>query len=76
MAFAHAGLQWTEHVRHDPRYERPSEVDALIGDATKAREVLGWKPAVLAPELAGLMVEADLGQLDDELAGRLVRVDR
>lgn len=76
LAFAHAGLQWTDHVRHDPRYERPSEVDALVGDASKAREVLGWKPTVLTPELARLMVEADIEQLEDELAGRLVRVDR
>ena len=76
MAFAHAGLQWTDHVRHDPRYERPSEVDALVGDATLARTALGWKPTVLAPELARLMTEADIEQLDDERAGRLVRVDR
>ena len=43
-AFAHAGLDWTDHVRYDAKYERPSEVDALIGDASKAEERLGWKP--------------------------------
>ena len=41
-AFEHAGLDWAEHVRYDPKYERPSEVDALIGDASKAEELLGW----------------------------------
>jgi GDPmannose 4,6-dehydratase len=59
MAFAHAGLDWRQHVRLDDRYLRPTEVDALIGDASKAAEVLGWKPTVLAPELATLMVDAD-----------------
>ena len=42
-AFAHAGLNWEDHVRYNDVYERPTEVDALIGDASKAREVLGWK---------------------------------
>jgi GDPmannose 4,6-dehydratase len=59
MAFAHAGLDWRQHVRLDDRYLRPTEVDALIGDASKAAEILGWKPTVLAPELARLMVDAD-----------------
>ncbi|MDN5857969.1 MAG: GDP-mannose 4,6-dehydratase [Pseudonocardia sp.] len=59
MAFAHAGLDWRDHVRLDERYLRPTEVDALIGDAAKAADVLGWKPTVLAPELARLMVDAD-----------------
>ncbi len=59
MAFTHAGLDWRQHVRLDDRYLRPTEVDALIGDASKAAEVLGWKPTVLAPELARLMVDAD-----------------
>jgi GDPmannose 4,6-dehydratase len=59
MAFAHAGLDWRQHVRLDERYLRPTEVDALIGDAAKAVDVLGWKPTVLAPELSRLMVDAD-----------------
>ena len=42
-AFSHAGLDWEEYVRIDKQYERPTEVDALIGDASKAREVLGWE---------------------------------
>jgi GDPmannose 4,6-dehydratase len=75
-AFDHAGLDWQRYVRHDPRYERPAEVDALVGDASRAADRLGWRPRVLAPELATLMVDADLRQLDDERAGRLVRIDR
>ena len=58
--FEHAGLDWEEHVRYDDRYLRPTEVDSLIGDPSKAAELLGWKPQVLAPELAGIMVAADI----------------
>ena len=59
IAFEHAGLDWEKHVRFDERYLRPSEVDALIGDASKAADKLGWKAEVLTPELARLMVDAD-----------------
>ncbi|MFD4172229.1 GDP-mannose 4,6-dehydratase [Streptomyces anulatus] len=76
FAFEHAGLDWREHVRYDPKYERPSEVDALIGDASKAEELLGWKPAVKSRELARIMVDADIRRLDDQLTGAAVRVDR
>ena len=58
-AFGHAGLDWEAHVRHDPRYLRPTEVDDLVGDPSKARKVLGWKASTLAPDLARLMVDAD-----------------
>ncbi|MYQ79572.1 MULTISPECIES: GDP-mannose 4,6-dehydratase [unclassified Streptomyces] len=75
-AFEHAGLDWREYVRYDAKYERPSEVDALIGDASKAGQLLGWKPAVRARELARIMVDADVRRLADELAGAAVRVDR
>ncbi|MET7384282.1 GDP-mannose 4,6-dehydratase [Streptomyces sp. NPDC005385] len=75
-AFGHAGLDWNEHVRYDPKYERPSEVDALIGDASKAQEMLGWKPTVLVEELARIMVDADVQQVEKELAGAVVRIDR
>ena len=75
-AFEHAGLDWAEHVRYDPKYERPSEVDALIGDASKAEELLGWKPEVRSRELARIMVDADIRLLSDQLAGSAVRVDR
>jgi GDPmannose 4,6-dehydratase len=74
FAFAHAGLDWERHVRHDRRYERPTEVPVLVGDAAKARRVLGWQPTVHTPELARIMVDADIRQLDDELSGRLVRI--
>jgi GDPmannose 4,6-dehydratase len=63
FAFQHAGLDWEQHVRFDERYLRPSEVDALIGDASKAGERLGWAPKVLAPELARIMVDADRAAL-------------
>ncbi|MEV1045704.1 GDP-mannose 4,6-dehydratase [Streptomyces sp. NPDC049916] len=76
FAFEHAGLDWTEHVRYDPKYERPSEVDALIGDASKAEERLGWKPEVRSRELARIMVDADIRLLGDQLSGAAVRVDR
>jgi GDPmannose 4,6-dehydratase len=75
-AFGHADLDWREYVRHDAKYERPSEVDALIGDAGKAEEILGWKPEVRVDELARIMVDADIRQVRDELAGVTVRVDR
>jgi GDPmannose 4,6-dehydratase len=76
LAFDHAGLEWDRHVRYDHRYERPTEVAALVGDAAKARDRLGWQPMVHSPRLAQLMVDADVAHLDDELAGRLVRVSR
>ena len=59
FAFEHAGLDPDRHLRLDPRYLRPSEVDDLVGDASRARETLGWTPEVLTPELARLMVDAD-----------------
>ena len=59
VAFEHAGLDWERHVRFDPRYLRPSEVDDLIGDASKAKNELGWEAKVHTPELARLMVDAD-----------------
>ena len=59
-AFACAGLDWEKHVRKDPRYYRPTEVDALLGDATRASEKLGWKPRVSFKELVRMMVDADV----------------
>ncbi|MFZ7086704.1 GDP-mannose 4,6-dehydratase [Curtobacterium sp. RRHDQ10] len=67
-AFQHAGLDWEEHVRFDERYLRPSEVDALVGDASKAEAKLGWKATVDTAELARIMVDADIEAL--ESAGR------
>ncbi|MGN6723727.1 MAG: GDP-mannose 4,6-dehydratase [Marmoricola sp.] len=62
-AFAHAGLNWEDHVRYDQQYERPTEVDALIGDASKAQTVLGWKAQTNADVLAKIMVDSDLEKM-------------
>jgi GDPmannose 4,6-dehydratase len=75
-AFGHAGLDWTEYVRFDPKYQRPSEVDALIGDPAKARDLLDWQARVKVAELARIMVDADVRRVADELAGATVRIDR
>jgi GDPmannose 4,6-dehydratase len=60
VAARHCGLDWTRYVETDPRYFRPSEVNALRGDATKARRQLGWQPTVTFEELVKMMVEHDL----------------
>ncbi len=60
LAFSLAGLDWEDHVAIDPRYFRPTEVEELCGDATKARDVLGWKPSTTFPELVRIMLAADL----------------
>jgi GDPmannose 4,6-dehydratase len=73
VAFARAGLDADEHVEIDPNYYRPSEVDALLGDASKAKEVLGWEPKVRFQELIELMVDADVAALSDQLAGKVTR---
>jgi GDPmannose 4,6-dehydratase len=73
VAFAHAELDWEEHVEIDPKYFRPSEVDVLLGDYSKAKEKLGWEPTVTFEGLAKMMVDADLKQVEDELAGRVTR---
>jgi GDPmannose 4,6-dehydratase len=65
LAFGHAGLSWEEHVKLDPRYLRPAEVDSLLADASKATRKLGWRPKVGFRELVRLMVDSDL-----ELAAR------
>ena len=59
-AFSYLDLDWRRHVKIDPRYYRPTEVDLLIGDAAKAKTVLGWEPKVSFEELVVMMVEADL----------------
>lgn len=59
-AFSLLGLDWRKHVEIDPRYIRPTEVDLLVGDYSKARKALGWKPKVTFKELVRIMVEADL----------------
>jgi GDPmannose 4,6-dehydratase len=70
------GMDWEDVVEIDPKYYRPAEVDALCGDASKAREQLGWEPTVGFKELVRIMVEADVKALEDRLAGRGVRAGR
>jgi GDPmannose 4,6-dehydratase len=65
-AFDHAGLDWRDHVRFDQRYLRPTEVDALVGDASKAADELGWSATVHADALARIMVDADIAALEHE----------
>ena len=76
LAFDRVGLDWERYVQIDPRYFRPAEVDHLCGDATRARELIGWEPRVGFEELVRIMVDADVKLLEDEQAGRLVRQDR
>jgi GDPmannose 4,6-dehydratase len=65
-AFTHVDLDWKEYVKHDSRYERPAEVDLLIGDASKAKKFLGWEPKVRFKELVRIMVDADMELLSRE----------
>jgi GDPmannose 4,6-dehydratase len=60
VAFNHLGLDWKKYVTVDPRYYRPAEVDILLGDASKAKRVLGWEPKIRFEELVRMMVDADL----------------
>jgi GDPmannose 4,6-dehydratase len=76
LAFQHVDLDWERHVEIDPRYFRPTEVDFLLGDPSKARRRLGWQARTSLPDLVRTMIDADIQLLDDELAGRLVRQDR
>ncbi|MGH2786297.1 MAG: GDP-mannose 4,6-dehydratase [Actinomycetota bacterium] len=75
-AFEYAELDWERHVEIDPHYFRPSEVNYLQGDATKAKELIGWEAKTRFGDLVRLMVDADIQLLDDELSGRLVGQDR
>jgi GDPmannose 4,6-dehydratase len=67
IAFGHVGLDWEQYVKQDERFMRPAEVDLLIGDSTKARTVLGWKPKVSFDELVRMMVDADVALLSGQL---------
>jgi GDPmannose 4,6-dehydratase len=70
VAFGALGLDWNQHVEIDPRYYRPTEVDHLCGDASKARDKLGWKPKVKFTELIEMMVRSDDADVRATLAGR------
>lgn len=65
-AFGAVGLDWRNYVEYDARYARPTEVDQLLGDAAKAKRILGWEPKVRFKELVKLMVEADLELAEKE----------
>src|SRR5438046_1185309 len=65
IAFAHAGLDWQKYVVVDPAFVRPAEVDLLIGDASKARRVLGWAPKHSFQQLIEMMVDADLEDIKE-----------
>ncbi len=67
-AFGHLDLDWKEFVKSDSRYERPAEVDLLVGDPAKARQNLNWEPRVTFKKLVQIMVEADLKLAENELA--------
>ena len=67
LAFSQLELDWNDYVEIDPRYFRPAEVDLLLGDATKAKEKLGWEPATDLKELARIMIEHDLQLAQNEL---------
>ena len=75
-SFRVAGLDHREHVEVDPSYYRPAEVNYLLGDPAKAEAVLEWRATTQWDELARIMVEADVQLVQDQLAGRQVRVDR
>jgi GDPmannose 4,6-dehydratase len=70
IAFGRVGLDWEQHVRVDPALLRPAEVDHLLGDASKARDELGWTPQVSFKQLVEMMVDADLAR-HSEARGRV-----
>lgn len=70
-SFGYVGLDWKRYVELDPRYLRPSEVDLLIGDASKAKKKLNWEPRVKFKDLVRLMVDADIRLLKDHQEGRI-----
>jgi GDPmannose 4,6-dehydratase len=72
-SFSHAGLDWEKHVKIDARYFRPAEVDVLVGDASKAKKVLGWTPRTTFKDLSRIMVDADIDLLQRQLAGKDIR---
>jgi GDPmannose 4,6-dehydratase len=69
LAFDRLHLDWKHHVKIDARYYRPTEVDLLIGDAGKAKKLLGWQPKVRFEELIAMMVDADLAAEQERLEG-------
>ena len=72
-SFVYAGLDWEKHVKSDPRYFRPAEVDLLIGDASKAKNAFGWQPKTSFKDLVRIMVDADIELLANQLSGQVAR---
>jgi GDPmannose 4,6-dehydratase len=70
IAFDHAGLSWQDHVKFDEKYLRPTEVDSLIGDASLAQKLLGWKAKVMPDQLARIMVDHDILQLNGHVVDK------
>ena len=66
-------MDWEPYVEIDPRYFRPAEVDVLLGDPSKAKDMLGWEARVSFDELVRIMVDADIETLENQLAGRVTR---
>ena len=75
VAFGQVDLDWNDYVKIDPRYYRPAEVDLLIGDAAKAKKILGWEPKTTFAELVRIMVKADQELLALQLSGKAIRVE-
>jgi GDPmannose 4,6-dehydratase len=73
-AFQYVGLDWKEHVEIDPKYFRPTEVDYLLADSTKARTVLGWEPRIAFEDLVEIMVDADLDAASSVPVGQGKRI--
>jgi GDPmannose 4,6-dehydratase len=73
VAFGCVDLDWKEYVKIDPRYFRPAEVDLLIGDASKAKKILGWQAKTSFRELVRIMVTADIAWLELQLSGKHIR---
>ena len=71
-AFSRANLDWQKFVKIDERYLRPSEVDSLVGDSSKAKKILGWKAETNWRKLAEIMVDADIKLLDEKLSGKRI----
>jgi GDPmannose 4,6-dehydratase len=68
MAFEHVGLDWEKHVRFDERYLRPTEVDTLVADPSRAHQALNWKATISPKNLAEIMVDHDLLTIDKHMA--------
>jgi GDPmannose 4,6-dehydratase len=71
IAFSRVGLDWRRHVRSDPALARgAAELHDLVGNAARARAILGWEPTVGLPELVGILVDAELARLDEAAAAQ------